>query len=172
VFQRRIQTYLGEFVYGGIDGIVTTFAVVAAAVGAGLESSVIIILGLANLLADGFSMGISAYLAQKSEQAMETDLRFKKEPIKVGLATFAAFVLVGFVPVLVYILDLIADLELDNQFLLSSILAALAFGGIGWVKSYIAKEPKLLAIAETLVLGAIAASVAYFVGNLLERVIN
>ena len=48
----RFQDYLGEFVYGGIDGSVTTFAVVAGAVGASLDSSIIIILGFAN-----FEMG-------------------------------------------------------------------------------------------------------------------
>ena len=63
-----LQAYLGEFVYGGIDGAVTTFAVVAGSVGAGLDSSIIIILGFANLLADGFSMSIGAYLSTKSEK--------------------------------------------------------------------------------------------------------
>ncbi|MEM7659177.1 MAG: VIT1/CCC1 transporter family protein [Bacteroidota bacterium] len=66
-FHQYLQTYLGESVYGGIDGAITTFAVVAGAVGANLEARVIIILGLANLLADGFSMSIGAYLAQRSE---------------------------------------------------------------------------------------------------------
>lgn len=61
------QEYLGEFVYGGIDGAVTTFAVVAGAVGADLSISVILILGFANLLADGFSMSVGAYLSTKSE---------------------------------------------------------------------------------------------------------
>jgi len=64
----NVEKYLGEFVYGGIDGCVTTFAVVAGAVGAGLDSSIIIILGFANLLADGFAMSIGAYLSSKSEQ--------------------------------------------------------------------------------------------------------
>jgi VIT1/CCC1 family predicted Fe2+/Mn2+ transporter len=63
-----VQTYLGEFVYGGIDGSVTTFAVVAGAAGAGLSSSVVLILGFANLLADGFAMSVGAYLSNKSEQ--------------------------------------------------------------------------------------------------------
>ena len=65
---QKVQSYLGEFVYGGIDGSVTTFAVVAGSVGAGLDSSVIIILGFANLLADGFSMSVGAYLSTKSEK--------------------------------------------------------------------------------------------------------
>lgn len=65
---RRFENYLGEFVYGGIDGSVTTFAVVAGAVGAGLESSIIIILGFANLLADGFAMSVGAYLSTKTEK--------------------------------------------------------------------------------------------------------
>lgn len=62
------QKYLKEFVYGGIDGAVTTFAVVAGAVGAGMDHSIIIILGFANLLADGFSMSVGAYLSAKTEK--------------------------------------------------------------------------------------------------------
>lgn len=62
----KYQEYLGEFVYGGIDGAVTTFAVVSGAVGAGLDNKIIIILGFANLLADGFAMSVGAYLSSKS----------------------------------------------------------------------------------------------------------
>lgn len=64
----NLQEYLGEFVYGGIDGSVTTFAVVAGSVGANLSAEIVIILGFANLLADGFSMSVGSYLASKSEQ--------------------------------------------------------------------------------------------------------
>ncbi len=66
-FMARISDYLGEFVYGGIDGAVTTFAVVAGAAGANLESSIVIILGFANLIADGFAMSVGSYLSNKSE---------------------------------------------------------------------------------------------------------
>ncbi len=59
--------YLGEMVYGGLDGIITTFAVVSGVAGAQLGTPVILILGLANLLADGFSMATGAYLSSKSE---------------------------------------------------------------------------------------------------------
>lgn len=67
-FIGNFQDYLREFVYGGIDGAVTTFAVVAGAVGANLDVSIILILGFANLLADGFSMSVGAYLSAKSEK--------------------------------------------------------------------------------------------------------
>lgn len=60
--------YLGNLVYGGLDGIITTFAIVSGVVGAELSPSVILILGLANLLGDGFSMATGAYLSSKSEQ--------------------------------------------------------------------------------------------------------
>lgn len=63
----KIQKYLSEIVYGGIDGSVTTFAVVAGAVGANFDSSVILILGFANLVADGFSMAVGAYLSAKAD---------------------------------------------------------------------------------------------------------
>ena len=64
----QFENYLGEFVYGGIDGCITTFAVVAGAVGAGLESSMIIILGFANLFADGLAMSVGAYLSTKTKR--------------------------------------------------------------------------------------------------------
>ena len=63
----KFSTYLREFVYGGMDGSVTTFAVVAGAEGAHLGSNVIIILGFANLLADGFAMSVGSYLSSKSD---------------------------------------------------------------------------------------------------------
>lgn len=62
-----VQDYLPELVYGGIDGSVTTFAVVAGASGADLDVSVVLILGFANLIADGFSMSVGSYLSHKSE---------------------------------------------------------------------------------------------------------
>jgi hypothetical protein len=59
--------YLGDLVYGGLDGVVTTFAIVSGVAGASLGSDIILILGLANLFADGFSMASGAYLSTKSE---------------------------------------------------------------------------------------------------------
>ena len=59
--------YLRDWIYGGIDGAVTTFAIVAGVVGANLSHSVIIVLGLANLLADGFSMAAGNYSGTKAE---------------------------------------------------------------------------------------------------------
>jgi len=63
----RLKKYLAEFVYGGIDGSVTTFAVVAGAAGAELSTNIVLILGFANLIADGFSMSVGNYLSAKSE---------------------------------------------------------------------------------------------------------
>lgn len=63
----RLTKYLPEFVYGGIDGLVTTFAVVAGATGANLDLRVVLILGFANLFADGFSMSVGAFMSSKAE---------------------------------------------------------------------------------------------------------
>ncbi len=60
-------SYLRDWIYGGIDGAVTTFAVVSGVVGAELSARVIIVLGLANLLADGFSMAAGNYTGTKAE---------------------------------------------------------------------------------------------------------
>lgn len=61
------RSYLRDFVYGAIDGSVTTFAIVSGVTGAGLGGAVVIILGFANLLADGFSMAVSNYLGTKAD---------------------------------------------------------------------------------------------------------
>ncbi len=60
-------SYLRDWVYGGIDGTVTTFAVVAGVVGAELSTKALLILGAANLFADGFSMAAGNYSGTKAE---------------------------------------------------------------------------------------------------------
>lgn len=75
--------YLRDWVYGGIDGAITTFAIVAGVVGAGLSAKIIIILGLANLIADGFSMAASAYSGTKTEaDELERFRQIEREHIK------------------------------------------------------------------------------------------
>lgn len=62
------HNYLRDFVYGGIDGAVTTFAVVAGTIGANLATRIVLILGAANLIADGFSMAASNFLGTRAER--------------------------------------------------------------------------------------------------------
>lgn len=67
--------YIGEAVYGALDGIVTTFAVVAGVEGARLSSGIVLILGFANLIGDGLSMGVGSYLSTKSKREYERSER-------------------------------------------------------------------------------------------------
>src|SRR5690606_25334943 len=64
----RAPSYLHDFIYGAIDGAITTFAVVAGVQGAQLDEKIVIILGVANLIADGFSMAVSNYLGTRAER--------------------------------------------------------------------------------------------------------
>ena len=70
---------LRDFIYGAIDGAVTTFAVVCGVEGAGLPSGVIIVLGLANLVADGFSMAASNFLGTRAEKQLQYRARRREE---------------------------------------------------------------------------------------------
>ncbi|PRP85896.1 hypothetical protein PROFUN_06170 [Planoprotostelium fungivorum] len=65
--KEKIGMYIKDIIYGGLDGIITTFAIVAGVSGAQLSVSVVLILGLANLIADGFSMAVGNYLGTQSE---------------------------------------------------------------------------------------------------------
>lgn len=171
------KDYLGDFVYGGIDGCVTTFAVVAGASGAGLDSSIVIILGFANLLADGFAMSIGAYLSERTDQENHRQ-RFsvpeqepRKRPLLKGAATWIAFLLVGLIPLLIYVMDYWNALGV-NLFLWASVLTAAGFVLIGWLKARVTGRPIFRSIAETLLLGTLAALVAYFTGDWLETLIR
>ena len=70
---------LRDFIFGAIDGTVTTFAVVSGVSGAGLPAGVLIILGVANLVAAGFSMGISNFLGNRAEQQQRAHTRHEEE---------------------------------------------------------------------------------------------
>lgn len=173
--KQHVEDYLREFVYGGIDGAVTTFAVVAGATGARFDVKILLVLGFANLIADGFSMGVGSYLSTKSEQELMVkkgeSIKDEPSPIINGATTYVAFILVGLVPLLSYTIDAVFGLGLENLFGLAIGLTALAFIGIGVLKSRVAQSNMVRAIAETLILGAIAASAAYFLGDVLERLI-
>lgn len=69
------HNYLGDFVLGAVDGAVTTFAIVAGASGAGLSNGVVVVMGLANVLADGLSMAASNYLRARSDQQLLNQYR-------------------------------------------------------------------------------------------------
>lgn len=173
--KQHIEDYLGEFVYGGIDGAVTTFAVVAGATGARFDLKIILVLGFANLIADGFSMGVGSYLSKKSElelmQKRGESTKDEPSPIINGLMTYLSFILIGLVPLLAYLVDFLFGWGSENVFLISIISTAVAFWGIGLLKSRVAKTPVVRAVLETVSLGLIAAILAFVLGDVLERII-
>jgi vacuolar iron transporter family protein len=69
------DSYLRDFVYGAIDGAVTTFAVVSGVAGADLSAGIVLILGAANLVGDGFSMAAGNYLGTRAERQQRDHAR-------------------------------------------------------------------------------------------------
>ena len=216
---------MGDGVLGAIDGTVTTFAVVAGAIGAGFSSLVVIVLGLANLLADGFSMAVSNYLGTKSQRQRVAQTRRWEEhhireipagereeiaqifankgftgdvldrivdtitadkrlwvdtmlteehglqidgpsPVRAGMATFFAFLLVGLIPLVPF---LVPGLEQNQQFASSSVATGLAFLTVGVAKGRTLEQPLFRSGLETLLTGGVAALIAYFMGSWLRQ---
>lgn len=217
-------SYLRDFIYGGIDGTVTTFAVVAGALGANLDARIVIILGLANLVADGFSMASANYSGTRAEiddtnrlRAMEErhiendpegeraeireifrskgytdadldaivalitkrrevwiDTMMAEEfgrggaatsPARAALATFAAFVVCGAVPLAPFVL------ALPEAPAIATVLTAAVFFAIGSARSRWSTRSWLRCGLETLAIGLAAASAAYVVGRVLEGLV-
>jgi len=76
-FYNGFRTYIRSVVYGGTDGIITIFAVVAGVSGASLSSGVLLILGVATLFADALSMSVSDYLSSLADEERQHSLRRK-----------------------------------------------------------------------------------------------
>ena len=94
--------YIRDLIYGANDGLITTFAVVAAVSGGALSTRTVLIVGMANLAADGLSMGVGNYLSIRShESALTAEGRPEEEasPARHGIATFLAFVVAEECPV-------------------------------------------------------------------------
>lgn len=223
------QSYLKDMVYGGIDGTITTFAVVSGVVGAELAVGIVVILGLANLFADGFSMAVSNFLGTKAEQQFLHMMRKEEEneiqlipegereeirqiyaakgfegelleqvvdvitsneqiwvdtmlleehglllvgpePKRAAWWTFVAFMVAGIVPVAPFIVNLLVDGGISAPFLWSSIATAATFFAIGVFKARVVGGSTVKAGIETVVVGGIAAVLAYGVGWLLRGV--
>lgn len=174
---KKIEDNLREFVYGGMDGAVTTFAIVTGAAGANLGSKVVLILGFANVFADAFSMAVGSYLSEKADQQLEAKKRGQKaeieSPLGASIATFVSFVLVGFVPLSIYIIDYVFGLELgDSALVYSVILTLAAFAGIGYLRAVVTHIDKARSTLETLGLGVAAAVISYTLGTVLEKIIT
>lgn len=166
----KLTYYVGDIVYGANDGIITTFAVVAGASGAGFSSTVIIILGIANLIADGFSMGASSYLSLRSEQAVaprESELH-TRIAFWDGVVTFIAFVIAGTLPLLPFLIPAAAE----RAFLVSTIATASAFFIVGSARSLVTKKNPLTAGLEMLAVGGLASAIAYGVGFFLQQLLS
>lgn len=213
--------YLRDWIYGGIDGAVTTFAVVAGVVGAELSVNVILIMGLANIFADGFSMAASNYSGTKAEiddyeriKAIEirhirqhpegereevrqiyerkgfsgekldrmVQLVTEKEdiwlevmlseehgitevqrsPMLAALATFAAFLICGAIPLLPFVFNI------ESSALLATIMTGIVFFAIGAAKSRWSTQRWIASALETFAIGMSAAGIAYIIGLALK----
>ena len=163
---RGLGHYLRDVVYGSIDGVVTTVAVIAGAAGAHLDPSVGLVLGAANLSADGLSMAVSNYLGLKSELEQNHLSVEAEQPVRHALATFAAFVLIGAIPLLAYLLP--GSVRLAVAFGLA--IAALAIVG-GARARFLGRTPIRCAL-EMVALGMAAIVVAYGTGLGVERALR
>lgn len=158
-FKTQARHYLPDLVYGANDGVITTFAVVSGVVGAALSESVILVLGFANLLADGFSMGASNYLARRSD--VEDEERAERvDATRHGVATIAGFVTAGLVPLVAYLVPLGEAARWPAAIVLTAATLFL----VGASRAFATHAGFLRSGGEMLLVGSLAAVVAYWIG--------
>ncbi len=156
--------YLRDLIYGANDGIITTFAVVSSVTGAGLESGIIIILGFANLAADGFSMAASNYLGMKSDIERTRGSIRREQPWRHGAATFLAFVTAGLFPLIPYFLPIMQG---NNRFEASLATTVLGLAVVGGSRSRYTGRNIWRSAGEMVLIGGAAGSAAFVIGKLI-----
>ena len=165
------QHYVRDVVYGANDGVITTFAVVAGVTGGTLPPITVLVLGVANLLADGLSMGVGNYLGIRSDERVREAQQLPEQeafPIRHGLATFVAFVAAGAVPLLPYVFPDVAT----NLFALSTGLSLAVLFAVGAARARVGTGSWWANGAEMLVLGVIVGTVAYYAGALVSSLVQ
>jgi VIT1/CCC1 family predicted Fe2+/Mn2+ transporter len=166
----RARHYIRDLVYGANDGVITTFAVVAGVTGGTLNSRAVLILGAANLLADGLSMGVGNYLGIRSdERVREAELLPEQEafPARHGLATFVAFVTAGAVPLMPYLLS---GPE-ASRFAWSIALSFAVLFSVGAFRARVGTGGWLANGLEMVGLGVIVGAVAYYSGRVVAMLL-
>ena len=164
---RERASFLRDFVFAADDGIITTFAVVAGSLGASLSPKIVLILGAANLLADGFAMASGNYLAVKSEEeyeeAEDKTQKYYHSPSPHSIITFFSFVIAGVVPLLPYLAGA------RQGFYLSGFLVLVSLFAVGAIRTKFTKKKWILGGVEMVVVGGLAAIVAYLTGYFVDR---
>jgi vacuolar iron transporter family protein len=161
--------YLRDLVYGANDGIITTFAVVAGVAGGELSTAAVLIVGAANLAADGVSMGVGNVLSiRANESAREAQDLPEEEshPWKHGGATLGAFVVAGAVPLLPYL-----ALPPRARLAWSVVLTMVTLFGIGAARALVTRERWWSTGLEMLGLGGLVAAAAYGAGALIAKAV-
>ena len=163
--------YVRDLVYGANDGIITTFAVVTGVTGGQLTPLAILVIGAANLAADGVSMGVGNFMAIRAdEQAREADglPELESHPWKHGLATLLAFVVSGTVPLLAYVLPVPPAWQLTASTM--GTFGALFLVGVA--RAAVTRDRWWRTAFETVSLGAVVAAAAYGAGRLVTAVVH
>jgi VIT1/CCC1 family predicted Fe2+/Mn2+ transporter len=160
-----------ELIYGANDGIITTFAVVAGVAGGGLSMQVVLIVGAANLFADGLSMAAGNYLSIQSHESVLATQDLPEEeasPFRHAVATFLAFASAGSLPLIPYMVPVLGV----DRFTLSIVLTFLAMFSVGASRALIANVRWWKAGLEMMGLGVLVAALAYASGSLVATLVE
>ena len=161
------QHYLKDMVYGANDGLITTFAVVAGVEGGALSRRAVLVVGLANLLADGLSMGAGNYLSIRAQEGVRRSLDLPEEearPARHGAATFLAFAASGVLPLVPYVLP---TWPASTRLASAMLLTFTALFGVGALRSVVTDDSPVAGGLEMLGLGLAVAAVAYYSGTVM-----
>ena len=154
--------YVRDLVYGANDGVITTFAVVAGVTGGTLQPVAVLVVGAANLLADGLSMGVGNYHGIRSEERVREAQglpELERYPARHGLATFIAFVVAGAVPLIPYLIP-----GATHRFLWASGLSLAVLFSVGALRVRIGTGRWWTSGLEMMGLGVVVGVVAYGAG--------
>lgn len=153
-----MDRYTSDVIYASTDGLISIFSIIGAVAGSGLPAHTIIVMGMAALIADAFSLCASSYFAAESE------INNKKNPKLIAFITFLSFIIIGLIPLFPFIYAYYFTINQQTMFNISYIITAFSLFMIGIFKSIHLNQSIIRGGIETLTIGGLAAIIAYLIG--------
>lgn len=151
------ERYVRPALLGAVDGLITSFVIVAGGLASDTDKRRILLIGFSSLIADGISMGVSESISSRAQDGLAL-----VQAATLGAICFTSFIAVGCFPLVGFA---IGQDEMTAR-ALSIAFFALLLALVGGARAAITRENFIWATTETIILGAIAGGIAYGIASI------
>lgn len=163
------KIFLKSIIIGGMDGVISTFNRISAAVGLNMNLYYLLIITVTSLIADAMSMGIGDYLSYEAQEKSEGQDYEKSKPLYHGIVTFMSFIIFGSIPLVLFLV--LNKYYKDYIYTLLLGVMTIAFFLLGSLRSHFTGEQWWYTGGRTALFGNATSLAAYFLSDKLSEIL-